>query len=126
MYLEHFGLARAPFEMTPDPAFLYLAEPHREGLATLVYAVRERKGFVMLTGEVGTGKTTLLHALLARLDSECAAAFIFNPRLETLDFFRMLFDELGIEERRPMKGGRCRGANPQRLPRLSRACAPPS
>lgn len=99
MYLEHFGLARSPFEMTPDPAFLYLAEPHREGLATLVYAVRERKGFVMLTGEVGTGKTTLLHALLARLDSECSAAFIFNPRLETLDFFRMLFDELRIQER---------------------------
>jgi general secretion pathway protein A len=97
MYLEHFGLARVPFEMTPDPAFLYLAEPHREGLATLVYAVRERKGFVTLTGEVGTGKTTLLHALLARLDSECAAAFIFNPRLEPLDFFRLLFDELGIE-----------------------------
>jgi general secretion pathway protein A len=99
MYLQHYGLARAPFEMTPDPAFLYLAEPHREGLATLVYAVGQRKGFVMLTGEVGTGKTTLLHALLARLDAQCAAAFIFNPRLEPLDFFRMLFDELGIEER---------------------------
>jgi general secretion pathway protein A len=99
MYLQHFGLARAPFEMTPDPTFLYLAEPHREGLATLVYAVQQRKGFVMLTGEVGTGKTTLLHALLSRLDSDCAAAFIFNPRLEPLDFFRLLFDELGIEER---------------------------
>ena len=97
MYRTFYGLLRSPFEMTPDPAFLYLAEPHREGLATLVYAVRERKGFVMLTGEVGTGKTTLLHALLARLDSECSAAFIFNPRLEPLDFFRLLFDELGIE-----------------------------
>jgi general secretion pathway protein A len=96
MYLEHFGLARAPFEMTPDPAFLYLAEPHREGLATLVYAVRSRKGFVLLTGEVGTGKTTLIHALLAQLDADTASAFIFNPRLETLDFFRLLFDEYGI------------------------------
>lgn len=97
MYHEHFGLVRSPFEMTPDPAFLYLGEAHREGLAVLTYGVQARKGFVLLTGEVGTGKTTLLHALLSQLDSETAAAFIFNPRLEPLDFFRMLFDEYGIE-----------------------------
>ena len=70
MYHTFYGLIRAPFEMTPDPAFLYLGETHREGLATLVYGVRSRKGFVMLTGEVGTGKTTLLHALLAQLDAQ--------------------------------------------------------
>jgi general secretion pathway protein A len=97
MYHEHFGLVRSPFEMTPDPAFLFLGEVHREGLATLAYGVQARKGFVLLTGEVGTGKTTLLHALLAQLDRETVAAFIFNPRLEPLDFFRMLFDEYGIE-----------------------------
>jgi general secretion pathway protein A len=97
MYQEHFGLVRSPFEMTPDPAFLYLGEAHREGLATLVYGVQSRKGFVLLTGEVGTGKTTLLHALLAQLDRETLAAFIFNPRLDPLDFFRVLFDEFGIE-----------------------------
>ncbi len=97
MYAEHYGLIRQPFEMTPDPAFLYLGEAHQEGLATLVYGVRARKGFVMLTGEVGTGKTTLLHALLAQLDPSTASAFLFNPRLEPLDFFRVLFDELGIE-----------------------------
>jgi general secretion pathway protein A len=97
MYLQHFGLIRAPFEMTPDPAFLYLGESHQEGLATLLYGVRARKGFVMLTGEVGTGKTTLLHALLSQLDPSTLAAFVFNPRLEPLDFFRLLFDELGIE-----------------------------
>jgi general secretion pathway protein A len=99
MYREHYGLLRAPFEMTPDPAFLYLGESHREGLATLVYGVQAGKGFVVLTGEVGTGKTTLLHALLGQLDSSTASAFIFNPRLDTLDFFRVLFDEYGIEER---------------------------
>jgi general secretion pathway protein A len=98
MYLEHYGLLRAPFEMTPDPAFLYLGEAHQEGLATLVYAVRARKGFVMLTGEVGTGKTTLLQALIAQLDPGTASAFLFNPRLEPLDCFRVLFDELGIEK----------------------------
>jgi general secretion pathway protein A len=99
MYHAHYGLLRPPFEMTPDPAFLYLGDAHREGLATLVYGVQSRKGFVLLTGEVGTGKTTLLHALLAQLDRSTLAAFIFNPRLEPLDFFRLLFDELGIEQR---------------------------
>ena len=97
MYLQHFGLMRAPFEMTPDPAFLYLGESHQEGLATLVYGVRARKGFVMLTGEVGTGKTTLLHALLSQLDPNTSAAFVFNPRLGPLDFFRVIFDEFDIE-----------------------------
>ena len=97
MYLQHFGLLRAPFEMTPDPAFLYLGDSHQEGLATLVYGVRARKGFVMLTGEVGTGKTTLLHALLSQLDPQTAAAFVFNPLLGPLDFFRVLFDEFDIQ-----------------------------
>ncbi len=96
MYTEYYGLVRAPFEMTPDPSFLYLGEAHREGLATLVYAVNSGKGFVMLTGEVGTGKTTLLHALLAQLDSQTNSAFIFNPRLDPMGFFRMLFEELDI------------------------------
>ncbi len=104
MYLEYYSLIRNPFEMTPDPAFLYLGEAHREGLAALVYGVRARKGFVLLTGEVGTGKTTLLHALLAQLDSSTSSAFLFNPRLEPLDFFRVMFDEYGIEAESRTKG----------------------
>ena len=103
MYEEFYGLAHAPFEMTPDPSMLYLGETHREGLATLLYAVKSGKGFLVLTGEVGTGKTTLLHALLSQLDSETPSAFLFNPRLEPLDFFRLVFDELGIEEKRRNK-----------------------
>ena len=96
MYTEYYGLIRQPFEMSPDPSFLFLGEAHREGLATLVYAVNSGKGFVMLTGEVGTGKTTLLHALLSQVDSSTNIALIFNPRLDTLGFFRMLFEELGV------------------------------
>jgi len=98
MYLEYYGLIRSPFEMTPDPSFLYRGDAHQEGLATLVYGVQARKGFVLLSGEVGTGKTTLLHALLAQLDRSTLCAFIFNPKLEPLDFFHMLFDEYGIEK----------------------------
>ena len=96
MYAEYYGFARAPFDMSPDPSFLYLGEAHREGLATLVYAVNSGKGFVMLTGEVGTGKTTLLHALLQQLDSTTNSAFIFNTRLDPMGFFRVLFEELDI------------------------------
>lgn len=98
MYCEYYGLLKRPFEMTPDPAFLYLGEAHRESLATMVYGISSGKGFVMLTGEVGTGKTTLLHSLLGQLDSKTVSAFIFNPRLEPLDFFAMLFSELGIKQ----------------------------
>jgi len=98
VYCEYYGLLKRPFEMTPDPAFLYLGEAHRESLATMVYGISSGKGFVMLTGEVGTGKTTLLHSLLAQLDSKTVSAFIFNPRLEPLDFFAMLFSELGIKQ----------------------------
>ena len=97
VYEDFYGLAHAPFEMTPDPTMLYLGETHREGLATLLYAVQSGKGFVVLTGEVGTGKTTLLHALLAQLEADTPSAFIFNPRLEPLDFFRLVFEDLGIE-----------------------------
>jgi general secretion pathway protein A len=97
MYRDFYGLVRSPFEMTPDPSFLVLSPAHREGLAMLHYALEARKGFVALTGEVGTGKTTLVHALLSQLKSSMPSAFIFNPRLEPIDFLRMLFDEFHIE-----------------------------
>jgi len=120
MYAEFYGLARLPFEMTPDPGFLFLGEAHREGLATLVYGVRARKGFVLLTGEVGTGKTTLLHALLGQLEASTRSAFIFNPRLEPLDFFRVLFDEFGIENDCSTKAGFLLRLNHWLIERLER------
>jgi general secretion pathway protein A len=120
MYRAHFGLVRRPFEMTPDPSFLVLGEAHREGLATLVYGVKARKGFVLLTGEVGTGKTTLLHALLSQLDASTASAFVFNPRLDPLDFFRVLFDEYGIETACRTKGEYLLALNHFLIQRLER------
>ncbi len=120
MYCEHYNLTRSPFEMTPDPAFLYLGETHREGLATLVYGINSGKGFMLLTGEVGTGKTTLLHALLGRLDSRVASSLIFNPLLEPLDFFRLLFEEFGIEVRAHSKGEYLLGLNRFLIERLEK------
>jgi general secretion pathway protein A len=120
LYREFYGLIRAPFEMTPDPAFLYLGATHQEGLATLVYGVQARKGFVLLTGEVGTGKTTLLHSLLAQLDPSTASAFIFNPKLTPLDFFRILFDEFGIEQRCETKAEYLLALNDFLIERLQR------
>jgi general secretion pathway protein A len=123
MYCEHYGLLKRPFEMTPDPAFLYLGDAHREGLATLLYGIQSGKGFVVLTGEVGTGKTTLLHALLGQLDSDTESAFLFNPRLDTLDFFAILFDELGIEAPCETKGDYLLALNRFLLARLEKSQA---
>src|SRR5262249_44047283 len=75
MYLDFYGFREQPFSPTPDPRFLYLTPAHREALAQLLYGVQQSKGFLVLTGEVGTGKTTLLHALLERLPKQTAVAF---------------------------------------------------
>ena len=78
LYQTHFGLSQAPFNITPDPSFLYLSASHREGLAQLSYGIGAKKGFVVLTGEVGTGKTTLIHALLNDLNGSCQTGLIFS------------------------------------------------
>ena len=111
MYNSFYGLDRAPFRVNPDPRFLYFSESHEEALATLVYAVQERKGFVVLTGEVGTGKTTVLNALLERIASpdfgtDVQTAYLFNTVLHLEDFFGLVFDELGLDLPTPFQKGR--------------------
>lgn len=96
MYETFYRLNARPFNVTPDPRFLFLSESHKEALANLLYGIQERKGFVLLTGEVGTGKTTLLHTLLGRLEEDTMTAFIFNTRLGSKDFFQYLFAEFGL------------------------------
>jgi general secretion pathway protein A len=103
MYNHFFGFDAEPFRVNPDPRFFYASESHREALATLVYAVRERKGFIVLTGEVGTGKTTVLNALLRTLDRDVQTAYIFNTVLSLEDFFTYVFDELGLEPVEPFR-----------------------
>ena len=111
MYNAFYGLDRAPFRVNPDPSFLYFSESHEEALATLLYAVKERKGFVVLTGEVGTGKTTVLNALLERMADRdfglnVRTAYLFNTILSREDFFGYLFEELGLELPTPFQKGR--------------------
>ena len=99
MYTSFYGLSEKPFSLTPDPGYLFLSASHREALAHVLYGIDQGEGFIAVTGEVGTGKTTLLHALLSQLDPAMPSAFIFNPRLDPVDFLHMLFDEFGIEQR---------------------------
>jgi general secretion pathway protein A len=96
MYLRHYGLREKPFDPTPDPKFLYLTAAHREALARLLYGVHERQGFVALIGEVGTGKTTLLHTLLQRLDGQAAVAFILNSTLSFDGVLEYMLEDFGV------------------------------
>jgi general secretion pathway protein A len=104
MYNDFFGLREKPFEITPDPAFLFLSDSHREALAHLIFAARERKGFTVITGEVGTGKTTLIQAFLSQLNGKVRTAYIFNPNLTSIDFLRYICEDLGVKETRRSKG----------------------
>lgn len=103
MYNAFFGFDLEPFRVSPDPRFLYLSETHREALASLTYAVEQRKGFIVLCGEVGTGKTTVLNALLHRLEPSVQTAVLFNTYLSVEDFFAYLFDELELAPVEPFR-----------------------
>ena len=96
MYLSFYGLAEKPFNATPDPRFLYMSPAHREALAQLVYATREHKGFVVLTGRVGTGKTTLLHALRQRLSAQAAVSLVVNSSLSFDGILEYVLEDFGI------------------------------
>lgn len=97
MYKNFFGLERGPFELSPDPRFLYPTARHYEALANLYYAIRERKGFVVLTGEVGTGKTLLVRCLLEKLAKQRVKfAYVFSPTLTPVELLRYIAADLGL------------------------------
>jgi len=99
MYESYFGLKENPFTVTPDPKYIYLGENHQEALAHLLYGVEERKGFIVITGEVGSGKTTLIHYLLNELieNDNTKTAYLFNTKLNTNDFIQYILKDLGVE-----------------------------
>jgi general secretion pathway protein A len=96
MYNEYFGLEETPFSIAPDPRYIYMSEQHREALAHLVYGFNSNGGFVLLTGDVGTGKTTICRCLLEQIPGDSAIAFIFNPKLTVKELLATICDEFGI------------------------------
>jgi general secretion pathway protein A len=106
MYRQYFHLAELPFSIAPDPHFIYMSRRHQEGLAHLLYGITVGGGFVALTGEVGTGKTTLCHCLLGELPDTIDMALILNPKLNALELLASICDELGVaydKERQTLK-----------------------
>ena len=97
MYTSFFGLAEKPFAITPDPRYLYLSERHAEALAHLLYGINESGGFIQLTGEVGTGKTTVVRTLLSRVPHHADVAVILNPRVTPVEFLLTICEELGLD-----------------------------
>lgn len=102
MYHAYYGIEESPFSITPDPRYLYMSRGHQEALAHLVYGVSESGGFVLLTGEVGTGKTSVCRALLEQLPDLADVALIINPRMSEVELVASIGDELGVE--RPAEG----------------------
>jgi len=99
MYESFYGLKENPFSLTPDPNYIYLGENHREALAQLIYGVRQKKGFIVLTGEVGTGKTTIIRCFLETLNgrhNSTKAALLFNPKLPVNDFLQYILRDFGL------------------------------
>jgi general secretion pathway protein A len=96
MYCSFYGIAEKPFSITPDPKFLYLGKTHKEAFAHLLYGIRERGGFIVITGEIGAGKTTLCRGLLRHLDENTLVAFIFNPTLSALELLKSINEDFGI------------------------------
>jgi general secretion pathway protein A len=103
MYREFYGLREYPFNMTPDPQFLFLSRNHRIALDVLLYGIRERKGFIVITGEIGAGKTTLCRALLNSLNSTTKTALILNPCLSNSQILRAISDEFRLQSAKTTK-----------------------
>ena len=98
MYLNFYNLKKEPFQITPDPEFLFLSLSHKEALAAIMYGVEQRRGFIAITGEVGVGKTTIIRSYLEEIDKETLKTiYIFNPNLSFSNLLKTIFEELGID-----------------------------
>ena len=101
MYAAYFGLRQEPFSIAPDPRLLFMSEQHREALAHLLYGVQGGGGFVLLTGEIGTGKTTVCRSFLEQVPPHCNLAYIFNPKLTVLELLETVCHEFGVAAAAP-------------------------
>ena len=115
MYEDYFGFAEKPFSLTPDPKYLYRSESHANAFELLQYAIRRREGFVVVTGDIGTGKTTLCRALLEQIDRRTFSALVLNPFLSEDDLLKLILQDFGVVSREEMKAGRLNGVSKQEL-----------
>src|SRR6266404_4126455 len=115
MYESYYGFAEKPFSLTPDPKFLYRSESHANAFDLLQYAVRRREGFVVVTGDIGTGKTTLCRALLEQIDRATFTALVLNPFLSEEDLLKRILLDFGVMSRDELKAGRAANVTKQEL-----------
>ncbi len=115
MYERYYGFSEKPFSLTPDPKYLYRSESHANAFDLLQYAIGRREGFVVVTGDIGTGKTTLCRALLERIDRTTFTALVLNPFLTEEDLLKRILQDFGVISRDEMKGGRLAGVTKQEL-----------
>src|SRR6266404_3706159 len=115
MYERYYGLSEKPFSLTPDPKFLYRSPSHANAFELLQYAVRRREGFTVITGDIGTGKTTLCRALLEQIDRTTFTALVLNPFLSEEDLLKLILQDFGVISREDVKRGRLAGVSKQEL-----------
>jgi len=115
MYEEYYGFTEQPFSLTPDPKFLFRSETHAGAFELLEYALRRREGFVVITGDIGTGKTTLCRALLERLDRQTFSALLLNPFLSETDLLKLILQDFGLVSRDECRHGHMRHVSKQAL-----------
>src|SRR5438477_12978462 len=115
MYERDYGSAEKPFSLTPDPKYLYRSESHANAFDLLQYAIRRREGFVVVTGDIGTGKTTLCRALLEQIDRTTFTALVLNPFLSEEDLLQRTLQDFGVISRDDTKAGRLAGVTKQEL-----------
>jgi general secretion pathway protein A len=115
MYEEFFGFIEKPFSLTPDPKYLYKSESHANAFELLQYSIRRREGFVVVTGDIGTGKTTLCRALLEQIDRRTFTALVLNPFLSEDDLLKLILQDFGVVSRDEVKAGRLAGVSKQDL-----------
>src|SRR3954466_14205795 len=115
MYEHYYGLSEKPFSLTPDPKFLYRSPSHANAFELLQYAIRRREGFVVVTGDIGTGKTTLCRALLEEIDRTTYTALLLNPFLSEEDLLKRILQDFGVVSRENIKAGQLNGVSKQEL-----------
>ena len=115
MYEDYYGFTEKPFSLTPDPKYLYKSASHANAFELLQYAIRRREGFVVITGDIGTGKTTLCRALLEQIDRTTFTALVLNPFLSEEDLLKRILLDFAVVTRENLKTGRLAGASKQEL-----------